>query len=102
MEGTQEHQEVSVEQEKQLSKRKQRREEEKEERQKKKEKKRANKGYDVNATKGNKVQKGSVRMRTASDVIKRLQWDEMLPSEFFTIGYIDRWVLNMHCVIQGS
>ena len=30
-------------------------------------------------------------MKTAFDVIKRIQWDEMLPAEFFTIGYIDRF-----------
>ncbi len=31
-------------------------------------------------------------MRTSSDVIKRLQWDENLPQEFFTIGYVDRFL----------
>ena len=31
------------------------------------------------------------RMRTSLDVIKRLQWDENLPQEFFTIGYVDRF-----------
>ena len=33
----------------------------------------------------------SDRMRTSLDVIKRLQWDENLPQEFFTIGYVDRF-----------
>lgn len=31
-------------------------------------------------------------MKTAEDVIKRIQWDEMLPPEAFTIGYLDRFV----------
>ena len=31
-------------------------------------------------------------MKTAEDVIKRIQWDEMLPAECFTIGYVDRFV----------
>ena len=35
--------------------------------------------------------KTSDRMRTSLDVIKRLQWDENLPQEFFTIGYVDRF-----------
>ena len=30
-------------------------------------------------------------MKTAFDVIKRIQWDEMLPAECFTIGYLDRF-----------
>jgi hypothetical protein len=30
-------------------------------------------------------------MKTAYDVIKRIQWDEMIPAEFFTIGYLDRF-----------
>ena len=30
-------------------------------------------------------------MKTAFDVIKRIQWDEHLPAECFTIGYIDRF-----------
>ena len=30
-------------------------------------------------------------MKTALDVIKRIQWDEMLPCEFFSIGYLDRF-----------
>ena len=38
------------------------------------------------------TKKSSDRMRTSSDVIKRLQWDENLPEEFFTIGYVDRFV----------
>jgi len=35
--------------------------------------------------------KTSDRMRTSLDVIKRLQWDENLPQDFFTIGYVDRF-----------
>merc|ERR1712038_1051811 len=31
-------------------------------------------------------------MKTAEDVIKRLQWDPMLPKEHFVIGYIDRFL----------
>jgi len=31
-------------------------------------------------------------MRTASDVINRIKWDEMLPEEFFVVGYIDRFL----------
>jgi hypothetical protein len=30
-------------------------------------------------------------MKTALDVIKRIQWDEMMPPESFTIGYLDRF-----------
>ena len=30
-------------------------------------------------------------MKTAFDVIKRIQWDEMMPPESFTIGYLDRF-----------
>ena len=30
-------------------------------------------------------------MKTALDVIKRIQWDEMLPSDLFSIGYLDRF-----------
>ena len=30
-------------------------------------------------------------MKTALDVIKRIQWDEMMPQELFTIGYLDRF-----------
>ena len=32
------------------------------------------------------------RMRTALDVIKRIKWDDDLPEEAFTIGYLDRFV----------
>ena len=31
-------------------------------------------------------------MKTALDVIKRIQWDEMMPPESFTIGYLDRFI----------
>ena len=31
------------------------------------------------------------KMRTALDVIKRIQWDDGLPQELFTIGYLDRF-----------
>jgi len=32
------------------------------------------------------------RMKTAEDVIKRLQWDPLLPQESFVIGYLDRFL----------
>ncbi|KAM4703962.1 leukocyte receptor cluster member 9 [Rhinophrynus dorsalis] len=31
-------------------------------------------------------------MKTATDVISRIQWDTMLPTECFTIGYLDRFL----------
>ena len=31
-------------------------------------------------------------MKTADDVIKRIQWDSALPSEHFTVAYIDRFI----------
>eukprot|EP00092_Neocalanus_flemingeri_P007615 GFUD01008218.1.p1 GENE.GFUD01008218.1~~GFUD01008218.1.p1 ORF type:complete len:348 (+),score=131.18 GFUD01008218.1:329-1372(+) len=31
-------------------------------------------------------------MKTADDVIKRIQWDQMLPKEYFVIGYLDRFL----------
>ena len=31
-------------------------------------------------------------MKTADDVIKRLQWDPKLPKEYFVIGYLDRFL----------
>lgn len=30
-------------------------------------------------------------MKTAIDVIRRIQWDSDLPAEYFTIGYVDRF-----------
>ena len=42
----------------------------------------------------NKIKDGpssSKSMKTAFDVIKRIQWDEMLPAECFTNGYLDRF-----------
>ena len=30
-------------------------------------------------------------MKTAADVISRLQWDKQLPIEKFTVGYVDRF-----------
>jgi hypothetical protein len=38
-----------------------------------------------------KDSKRKPRMRTSLDVIKRLQWDENLPQDFFTVGYVDRF-----------
>ena len=37
------------------------------------------------------VKNGKKPMKTASDVIRRIQWDEMMPPEFFVIGYLDRF-----------
>ena len=31
-------------------------------------------------------------MRTAEDVINRIKWDEMLPEQSFTVGYLDRFL----------
>jgi uncharacterized protein (UPF0248 family) len=31
-------------------------------------------------------------MKTAQDVISRIQWDPLLPADHFVIGYIDRFV----------
>lgn len=36
-------------------------------------------------------QQSKSSMKTALDVIKRIQWDENLPPEYFTIGYVDRF-----------
>ena len=36
-------------------------------------------------------QQSKSSMKTALDVIKRIQWDENLPAEYFTIGYLDRF-----------
>ena len=35
--------------------------------------------------------KKKIKMRTALDVIHRIQWDDNLPEECFTIGYEDRF-----------
>ena len=35
--------------------------------------------------------KGKQKMRTAIDVIHRIQWDDALPEELITIGYEDRF-----------
>ena len=35
--------------------------------------------------------KGKPKMRTAIDVIHRIQWDDALPEELITIGYEDRF-----------
>ena len=39
----------------------------------------------------NPKEKSKMPMKTALDVIKRIQWDEMMPQELFTIGYLDRF-----------
>ena len=38
-----------------------------------------------------KENKGKQKMRTAIDVIHRVQWDDNLPEELITIGYEDRF-----------
>ena len=38
-----------------------------------------------------KATKTKPRMRTALDVIHRIQWDDSLPEELITIGYEDRF-----------
>ena len=38
-----------------------------------------------------KTCKGKPKMRTAIDVIHRIQWDDTLPEELITIGYEDRF-----------
>ncbi|XP_075461636.1 leukocyte receptor cluster member 9 [Ascaphus truei] len=45
--------------------------------------------------KGKKASEGKGKkppMKTADDVISRIQWDTKLPSEYFSIGYIDRFL----------
>ena len=55
---------------------------------KKKGKTRRSKGKVIEDTLDNKLPS----MRTAADVIKRLQWDSSLNAENFVIGYVDRFV----------
>merc|ERR1711892_1361242 len=52
------------------------------------------KGKAKNKTDGDKSDKSKKKppMKTADDVIKRLQWDPMLPQEYFVIGYLDRFL----------
>ncbi|XP_064606358.1 uncharacterized protein LOC135471184 [Liolophura sinensis] len=38
------------------------------------------------------VEEKKVSMKTAGDVISRILWDESLPSDQFTVGYMDRFV----------
>ena len=38
-----------------------------------------------------KIDKTKPKMRTALDVIHRIQWDDALPEELITIGYEDRF-----------
>ena len=37
------------------------------------------------------IDKTKPKMRTALDVIHRIQWDDALPEELITIGYEDRF-----------
>ena len=39
-----------------------------------------------------RFEKKKCPMRTAEDVINRIKWDEMLPEESFTVGYLDRFL----------
>lgn len=38
------------------------------------------------------VEEKKVSMKTAGDVISRILWDESLPSDQFTVGYMDRFI----------
>ena len=49
-------------------------------------------GHKKPQNKEDKLNKKLPSMRTASDVINRIKWDEMLPEEFFVVGYIDRFL----------
>ena len=43
----------------------------------------------------NNVEEGVIKkksMRTAIDVIQRIQWDDALPTEDFSVGYLDRFI----------
>ena len=43
----------------------------------------------------NDVEEGTIKkksMRTAIDVIQRIQWDDALPTEDFSVGYLDRFI----------
>ena len=31
-------------------------------------------------------------MKTATDVISRIMWDDALPTESFVVGYLDRFI----------
>ena len=42
--------------------------------------------------KDHRFEKKKCPMRTAEDVINRIKWDEMLPEESFTVGYLDRFL----------
>ncbi len=39
-----------------------------------------------------RFEKKKAPMRTATDVIKRIMWDDALPAEDFVVGYIDRFI----------
>lgn len=39
-----------------------------------------------------RFEKKKSSMRTAEDVINRIKWDETLPEENFTVGYLDRFL----------
>lgn len=49
-----------------------------------------NKSKDENDT--SRGSKKLASMKTASDVVSRIIWDEQLPVEHFTVGYLDRFV----------
>ena len=48
------------------------------------------KSKSVNAVEEGLIKKKS--MRTAIDVIQRIQWDDALPTENFSVGYLDRFI----------
>ena len=51
----------------------------------------SNKKHGYERPPSTKPEQSKTSMKTALDVIKRIQWDEMLPAESFTIGYLDRF-----------
>ena len=40
-------------------------------------------------------------MKTAADVISRLQWDKQMPVDKFTVGYIDRFIPQLFVTIDN-
>ena len=42
--------------------------------------------------KTSEVEEKKSSMKTAEDVISRIMWDEQLPKDDFTVGYLDRFV----------
>lgn len=49
-------------------------------------------GKELHSEKNKEEIKKKTSMRTAADVVSRIRWDPDLPSDKFTIGYLDRFV----------